>query len=228
MVMSDGLLTRNKRFRVRIPVYWLFSFSFSYKYSRESIGIHWNPFLSVGFWLLSRNNMDLRRHHVNENAFSLYPIFILSCHNYCRVYNFTHEKWIGRVETVHSSSKIQLYLLYLLYLLEFSGIFWNFDFCHSKKWNYFSKNQIAGIPKFSTFFDFQICGIPKIGTIFPKIKLSEFQNFQLFSKFRFLEFQKMELFFQKSNCKILIFLWSFYRSWVRSSSCHLFFLSLIS
>ena len=174
MVMSVGLLTRNKRFRVRIPVYWLFSFSFSYKYSRESIGIHWNPFLSVGFWLLIRNNMDLRRHHVNENAFSLYPIFILLCHNYCRVYNFTHEKWIGRVETVHSSSKIQLYLLYLLYLLEFSGIFWNFDFWNSKKWNYFSKNQIVGIPKFSTFFDFQIFGIPKIGTIFPKIKLQNF------------------------------------------------------
>ena len=33
--------------------------------------------------------------------------------------------------------------------------------------------------------------IPKNGTIFPKIKLSEFQNFQLFSIFRFLEFQKI-------------------------------------
>ena len=57
---------------------------------------------------------------------------------------------------------------------KFSTFYLISDFWNSKNWNYFSKNQIVGIPKFSTFFDFQIFGIPKNGTIFPKIKLQNF------------------------------------------------------
>ena len=91
MVMSVGLLTRGSEFD---PQWGIFFFS-SYKTPRETTGMDSYLLDVIVFWLLIRNNMDLRRLCVDENAFSLYPIFILSCHIYCVLSILLDKKWNG-------------------------------------------------------------------------------------------------------------------------------------